>query len=155
MIYSNACAHAIRALVRLTALYPGQRVLMKRLCADSDLPRHFVAKVFQQLVHAGIVVSHKGRGGGFALARQPEEISLLHIVRAIDGLEAINTCIFSTGPCNPHRPCPMRSDWEPVRNQILKYLGDTTLRKLADSDEYHWPARPQPLANAHPAAASA
>lgn len=75
MIYSNACAYAIHAMARLASLRPDGYVLLDELCADSDLPRHFVAKIFQDLVRQGLLKSAKGRGGGFALARKARKIT--------------------------------------------------------------------------------
>ena len=70
MIYSNACAYAIRAMARLALLRPEGYILLDELCDNSDLPRHFVAKIFQELVRRGLLISAKGRRGGFAQDRQ-------------------------------------------------------------------------------------
>jgi Rrf2 family protein len=159
MIYSNAAVHAIRALAFLAAMPPQQRVLVRQLCEGSNLPRAFVAKIFQLLARDGLLISHKGRGGGFTLARDPSEVSLLQIVRAIDGLDTFGSCLFQLGPCNGHRPCPMREGWEPVRNAILKYLSDTTLAHIVASPDFHRVApltadAPSPSSPPHSAEAS-
>ncbi len=62
----------------------GKPVALPRFAADQRLSYHHVAKVAQELVHQGILVSHRGRSGGVALARPPESIRLGDVVRALE-----------------------------------------------------------------------
>jgi Rrf2 family iron-sulfur cluster assembly transcriptional regulator len=133
MIYSNACGYAIRALTRLAALRPDGYALLDELCDDSDLPRHFVAKIFQDLVRKGLLVSAKGRGGGFALARSPERISLMDIVAAVDGTEPLDACVVGFARCDDRQPCPQHEQWKPLRQQLRGYLQKTTLSAMANA----------------------
>lgn len=133
MIYSNACAYAIRALTRLAALRPDGYALLDELCEGSDLPRHFVAKIFQDLVRKGLLLSAKGRGGGFALARPPENISLHEIVSAIDGTEQLEACVIGFARCDDRQPCPQHDGWKPIRQQLRTYLQNTTLADMAEA----------------------
>jgi Rrf2 family protein len=133
MIYSNACAYTIRVLSRLAMLRPNGYVLVRELCDGADLPRHFVAKIFQGLVREGLLLSAKGRGGGFALARPPSEIYLAEIVAAVDGLESLDACVVKLGPCNDQQPCPQHDQWEPVRAHLKKFLTETTLEDMSKS----------------------
>jgi len=87
MIYSNACAYAIRAMTHLAMVRPHGYLLLDELCEATLVPRHFIAKIFQDLVRKGLLVSAKGRGGGFALARPVDQIMLADIVAVVDGLE--------------------------------------------------------------------
>lgn len=133
MIYSNACAYAIRALTRLAALRPDGYALLDELCDESDLPRHFVAKIFQDLVRKGLLVSAKGRGGGFALARSPEKISLYDIVAAVDGTEQLEACVVGFAKCDDKQPCPQHEQWKPIRQQLRGYLQKTTLANMGEA----------------------
>lgn len=127
MIYSSACSYAIRALVRLAMLRPKGYMLLDDLCEGTDLPRHFVAKIFQDLVRKELLTSAKGRGGGFALARQPDKISLYDIVSAIDGVDQLNHCVVGMAACDDSQPCPQHDLWKSIRQQLHKYLIETTL----------------------------
>ena len=133
MIYSNACSYAIRAMSRLAMLRPDGYVLLDELCEGTDLPRHFVAKIFQDLVRRGLLTSAKGRGGGFALARRPESISLHDIVGVIDGVEELDQCVVGMERCDAQQHCPQHDDWEPLRNQLREFLTGTTLARMADT----------------------
>lgn len=133
MMYSTTCAYAIRALCRLTAIRPDGYVRVQEVCEGSDLPTYFVAKIFRDLVKAGLLTSAKGRGGGFALARRPRQIRLYDIVEAVDGIQQYTRCIVGLAKCDDKQPCPQHDQFKPVRTQILSYLNATTLDQMSEA----------------------
>jgi Rrf2 family protein len=135
MIYSNACGYAIRALTRIAMVRPEGYVLLDELCDGTDIPRHFLAKIFQDLVRHGLLVSAKGRGGGFALARPPQEIALIDIVRVVDGIQDLDNCVIGMARCDDQQPCPQHDQWKAIRAQIRKFLTDTTLSRMSSTLE--------------------
>ena len=137
MIYSSACAYAIRALSRLVMLRPerDRNILLDELCGDTDLPRHFVAKIFQTLVREGLLTSSKGRGGGFALAKAADKITLFDIVAIIDGTDSFDQCVVGMAKCSDHQPCPLHDQWKGIRMSIKAYLESTTLEQMGNSLE--------------------
>lgn len=133
MIYSNASEYAIRGVGELAARGGGGRVLLDDLVAGTALPRDLMAKVFQKLVHGGVLRSAKGRGGGFSLARPAHEITLMHIVEAIEGPQAYDRCVVGMERCNDQMPCVQHDLYKPIRQRIKDYLGTTTAADLAAS----------------------
>ena len=133
MIYSNACAYAIRAMSRLAMIRPDGYVLLEELCEGTDLPRHFVAKIFQELVRKGLLTSAKGRGGGFALARSPAEITLYDIVKEIDGVDQLDHCVVGMAKCDDHQPCPQHDQWKAIRSRLKDFLRETTLQRMSNT----------------------
>ncbi|TDW17277.1 BadM/Rrf2 family transcriptional regulator [Kribbella kalugense] len=79
---------------------PGEAVTAKRLAAFYELPTAYLNKQLQALARAGILTSVSGPKGGFQLARDPRNISLLDIVVAIDGPDEAFRCteILKAGP---------------------------------------------------------
>jgi Rrf2 family protein len=71
---------------------PGEAVTAKRLAAFYDLPTAYLNKQLQALTRAGILSSASGPKGGFQLARDPRNITLLDIVVAIDGTDDAFRC---------------------------------------------------------------
>ncbi len=131
MIYSVGCEYGIRALTKLAANVPaGQYLLLRDILNGTDLPQHFVGKIFQTLVREVILVSAKGRGGGFALRRAPDEIKLRDIVEAIDGSARQKRCFLGFENCVKHEDCPRNSDCTALRKQLDSLLDDTSLTKL-------------------------
>jgi Rrf2 family protein len=132
MIYATSTGHAIRALSELAAR-GGGNVMLDELLAGSDLPRMFVAKLFQPLVKAGLLSSIKGRKGGFALARPAHAISLLDIVIVLEGRSLLDGCVVGLPLCNDSALCPQHDLYKPIRQRLTDYLQTTTLADAAAS----------------------
>ena len=132
MIFSSPTEYAIRGVAELAARGVG-RVLLDDVVAGTALPRDFMAKVFQKLVHAGVLRSAKGRGGGFALARPAHEITLMQVVEAIDGPQTHDRCVIGFAKCSDEMPCAQHDLYKPIRQRIKDYLTTTTAADLAAS----------------------
>ena len=133
MIFSSASEYAIRGVAELAARGGAGRVLLDDVVAGTGLPRDFMAKVFQKLVHGGVLRSAKGRGGGFCLARAPYEITLMQVVEAVDGPQAYDRCVVGLEACTDHMPCAQHDLYKPIRQRIKDYLNTTTAADLAAS----------------------
>lgn len=143
MIFSNPSEYAIRALSELVIMSQnaaanntGRRaafVMLDKLTEQAALPREFLAKIFRQLVEAGLLASAKGPGGGFTLARPAHEISLLQIIEAVDGGHQIDGCVVGLAKCNDDVPCPQHDLFKPIRQRLRAYLSTTTLADTAAS----------------------
>lgn len=142
MIFSNPSEYAIRALSELVLASrdpananprkPGF-VMLDKLVENASLPREFLAKIFRQLVERGILASAKGPGGGFALAREPHEITLLNIVEAVDGSARTDGCVVGLARCDDAMPCPQHDLFKPIRQRLRAYLATTTLADTSTS----------------------
>lgn len=131
MIYSAGCEYAIRAVMKLASMVPpGQFMLLRDLVEAEGMPGHFVGKVLQALARSEVLVSAKGRGGGFSLARPPTEITLRQIVEAIDGPSRIGRCILGFAQCDDSQPCPQHDEWVGIRKHIYDQLDNTTVADL-------------------------
>lgn len=133
MMYSTSCAYAIRAMCRLTAMHSDGFVRVQEICEGSDLPAYFVAKICRDLARAELLISAKGRGGGFALARKPGQITLYDIVEAIDGVGQYSRCVVGLDKCDAQQACPQHEKFQAVRQEIISYLGTTHLDEMSDS----------------------
>ena len=133
MIFSSATEYAIRGIAEVAARGPNVRVLLEDVVAGTSLPRDFMAKVFQKLVHAGVLRSAKGRGGGFSLARPAHEITLMHVVEAIEGPQPYDRCVIGFAKCSDDMPCAQHDLYKPIRQRIKDYLSTTTAADLAAS----------------------
>ena len=133
MIFSSSTEYAIRGLSELAARNASGPVMLDELVGGTGLPRDFLAKIFQKLVHAGLLTSTKGRGGGFALARPDHEITIMNIVEAIEGPGAFDGCVVGMEACNDHMPCAQHDLYKPIRQRLKAYVQTTTLADLAAS----------------------
>ena len=131
MLYSRSAEYALRAVVHLAALAPGEYALVKTIAAETGIPGHFLAKILQELARDGFLKSSKGPGGGFRLGQTADEISMLRIVEAVDGAGRFERCIGGSPECNDRALCAMHDSWKALRSRIIEYLGGTSVADLA------------------------
>ena len=135
MIYSRSSEYAIRAFVHLAQVPDGRYAMVKNIAEAEDIPAHFLAKILQQLARKGLLRSSKGPTGGFALRVDAEDIRLLDIVEALDGLAPYQQCASGLAECNDDMPCSMHDSWVALRSRIMDYLGNNSIADLAKALE--------------------
>lgn len=135
MLITRATEYAIRAVLYLAKQPAGDVVLKKDICKTQDITPAFLTKIFQPLIKAGIVGSQRGVGGGFYLAKNPEEISLLDIVQAQEGKLLFNYCLEEAGTCDRDKTCPVHDAWGRVRTQVTTALEGVTFDELVRDEE--------------------
>lgn len=139
---SNTCKYAIRALIYLGKFSePNKRIGIKKISEDLSLSSPFLGKILQNLVKQKVLISTKGPNGGFALARNADEITLWDIVTKVDGEEFFTNCLISLQPCKTHdssKPlCPIHAQYDKLRTEISRFYKETTLEIISqDIDKY-------------------
>lgn len=133
MIYSRSAEYALRALVQLAALPPGEYAMAKNIAAEGNIPAHFLAKILQDLARDGFLKSNKGPRGGFRLSLPAEDLSMLRVIEAVDGAGRYDRCIGGSPECNDRAACGMHDSWKALRSRIIDYLGGTSIADLAQA----------------------
>lgn len=131
MIYSRSAEYAIRAFVHLADVPAGKYAMVKNIAEECEIPTHFLAKILQQMARKGFLRSSKGPTGGFSLRRPADEINLLELVDAIDGLSEYQRCPGGMAECNDEAQCGMHDAWKGLRSRILDYLEETSIADVA------------------------
>jgi len=119
--------YGLRALLVLAG--SNRAINAAALAKRAAVPPHFLQKAMHALTHAGLVVAHRGPGGGYRLARDPADITLLAVMEAIQGPLAINRCVLGRDRC-PSAPCALTPAWYEVQAQLTAFLGRVTLASL-------------------------
>lgn len=135
MIYSRSAEYAIRAFVHLAGVQDGKYAMVKQIAEQAGIPSHFLAKILQQLARKGFLRSSKGPTGGFCLRIPANDLNLLQIVDAVDGLADYERCPAGMAECNDQAPCGMHDSWKGLRGRIMEYLERTTIEDLSQSFE--------------------
>src|SRR5580658_838165 len=109
---SQKARYALRALVELAREPDAQRTAAD-IAARADAPRKFLEAILLELSRRGLVVSRRGKLGGYALARPPAEISFAEVIRVIDGPLALAPCASQTAfrkchDCEDLETCVLR-----------------------------------------------
>ena len=130
MIFSSSTEYAIRGLSELACRDPDGPLMLDQLVAGTDLPRDFLAKVFQKLVHGGVLRSAKGRGGGFSLARKPGAVKLTELIRIFQGTVELNECLFKKKECPNKKICCLKKKICRIERYVVNELKAITLASL-------------------------
>ena len=91
--YSSGVEYGIHSLMCMVDSKGDAREMsVREIAALQNVPYDYLAKIFTRLSTAGLVSSTEGKGGGFKLVKPAEHITVLDVVRAIDGDKSIFEC---------------------------------------------------------------
>jgi Rrf2 family transcriptional regulator, iron-sulfur cluster assembly transcription factor len=134
---SNSCRYGIRAVVYIASQPRNNGMTgIKQVSKDLGLPTPFLAKILQQLAKRKILSSSKGPHGGFSLLKDPRRITLLDIIKTIDGDEIFTDCVIHNGDCScsdaSKDQCTLHDDYTILRGHIIKLFGGKTIQELVE-----------------------
>lgn len=118
-------------LMTQMAHQPGRWVSAQQLAQELSLPAPTVARLLKLLGRAGLVVSQRGKGGGYGLARPAREISVAEVIAAIEGPVALTECALGDGRCNLERDCATRANWRMISQAVQVALEAVSLADMA------------------------
>lgn len=132
---SNSCKYGIRAVVYIASQgHKKGMVGIKQISQELGLPSPFLAKILQQLAKQKILNSAKGPNGGFSLIKDPRKISLLDIIKTIDGDDLMSGCVIHNDTCTNlderHLTCTLHEDYSNIRTQIIELFEKRSIYDL-------------------------
>lgn len=134
MHISRKSRYALRALVELAERSEGAPDVPVRL-ADIASARgisvQFLEQLFAALRRGGLLASQRGVAGGFVFARPPQEISVLDVVEALDGVIAPATCTAGEGECDRLGDCGAADVWFEAKYAVEDVLRRTSIADVA------------------------
>lgn len=96
------------------------------------IPRQYLRRLLTELSKKKFIVSTRGRNGGFVFARDMSTINFAQVVDAMEGEEAMNTCLLGFTACIMDHPCAMHDLWSEARSKMLETLTRTTFADLSE-----------------------
>lgn len=125
--------YGLRSMIFLaTTPAGGPPVPMNRIAVEANVPRKFLELILADLRDAGLLHSHRGKMGGYMLARPAHLISLGEIIRVIEGPLALVPCVSRTAyrpckDCKSEADCAIRHTMARVRDETARILDGTSL----------------------------
>jgi len=135
LLFPNTVVYALRTMAWLALTPEGERVPSNTLSEATHIPSHYLSKVARRLVAAELLSARKGHGGGFALARPADQITIEEILVAIDFRMDPDTCAFGWGVCESHEPCPLHPVWTRLKSAFHLWARTTTLAEVGPSPD--------------------
>ena len=123
--------------LKYLAEHPEIPALSAKDVADAyGIPAQLLAKILQRLTKTGLLRSHAGMNGGYALARDAREISAFEVILSIDGPFFITSCTKGTKSCDLHTSCTIKEPLARVNETIAGVLKSISIQDLADPESH-------------------
>lgn len=132
MILSHTAEYALRTVAFL-ARRGDAPVRIDEIATALALPRNYLSKILYRLAQAGLLISSRGRGGGFRLARPADQLRLLDVITLFDQVGPERRCLLGREACNDRNPCEAHASWKEVAVRVAAYFSGTTVADLAAS----------------------
>jgi len=134
-IIRRSTDYGLRALVYIASTGRAEPVQASEIASAEGLSEEYIQKILRALDEAGIAAARRGPAGGFSLARQPDEITLLQVMEALQGPVAINKCLLGKDACPNSDRCKVRSRWGGMQAQLVGFFNSITLADLLEDSE--------------------
>ncbi|MBE7170781.1 MAG: Rrf2 family transcriptional regulator [Williamsia sp.] len=137
---SQKTKYALQALAYLAARYEeGTPVLIGTIAKEKNIPIKFLEAILCELRNEGMLVSTRGRSGGYQLAEHPKKTKLSRVIRAVEGPIALLSCVSLNfyKPCENcnQETCCINPVMAEARDAILKVLDKRTVNDIKDDQE--------------------
>jgi Rrf2 family protein len=126
--------YGIRAMIYLAGRDGDGLVKASEIADAMDIPMGFLHQVLQELQRARLVTSRPSRTGGYGLARDPKDISILQIIEALEGPVESEACALRGGPCHWEDVCALHWVWSAAQAALRDQLAAATLAQVAADD---------------------
>jgi Rrf2 family protein len=130
MQLTRGADYAVRVLVYMAGLEERCRVSLSALSRATAAPDSFLSKVLQALGRAGMIVSHRGQGGGFEITAVGRGASVREVIEAIDGPIHLNVCLDPARTCTRKSWCPAHPVWTRAQQAMLAELDAANIAEM-------------------------
>jgi len=125
--------YAIRALVFIQLQnWEKKRPGVIEIAREIEAPTAFTAKVLHTLTTHQLLISMKGRGGGFFFSENESDLTLLKVIHVMEGDSLFKKCGFGLKQCSDVNPCPLHNDFIKVRDGLYNIVAGETIHSLAE-----------------------
>lgn len=109
---------------------PGRSRSAGEIAGAIHVPVPTVSKILKMLAREGLLLSSRGTKGGYLLAHPANQISLVDIIRAMDGPIGMTECSVTPGLCSQESGCAVRANWQRINHAIIGVLREITLDQM-------------------------
>ena len=137
---SKKAKYAMLALVHLAKHQEEGPILISRIAEEEHIPQKFLEAILLDLKKDGVLASKKGKGGGYYLIRDPEEVNMADVMRLFDGAIALLPCVTykyyeRCEECKDEETCGIRDTFLMVRNETVERLKAATLSHIIATEK--------------------
>lgn len=130
MKISTRSRYGLRFMVELASHYPDKTVLLKQAALAQEISEKYLSLLVIPLKGAGLINASRGAHGGYLLAKDPKDISVLDVVEILEGDIEFVECVRNPSICNRVKKCHTYDIWCELSGMIKNKMKDTTLADL-------------------------
>lgn len=135
LVISKKAKYAINALTYLARRKEEGPVLISTISEEQNIPRKFLEAILLELKNEGYLDSKKGRGGGYFLVKDYDQVNMAEVMRLFDGPIALLPCVTykyyeRCEECEDEKTCGIRDVVLELRNQTVSMLKEASLEKI-------------------------
>lgn len=131
MQLSNSSQYAIRILAYMADQKDSGLVNATELAETLSIPYKFLTKIMTELVKAGLVVSIRGREGGYKFKKKTSEIMVSDILDIFNDSVKDEQCVLGIGFCNGMCKCALHDQWMEPKHLLQKMFRESSLEDIA------------------------
>lgn len=129
MNFSKTTQYALRVM-SFMALDDQKLYIAQQLHEELKIPQQYLRSLLKDLSKGGLLISTKGKGGGFRLGRVLENITLSDIVTVTERSEILSACMFGFKNCQLKDKCVMHDTWSESKKNINDVLNSMSLKDV-------------------------
>lgn len=125
---SRKVDYALRAVIHLANEEGAERACaVSEIAMREKIPKQFLEKIIQQLIHKGVVRSRRGPHGGYVLARPADQVTFRDVIEAVEGPISLNVCVGDHPDCSQLGACGMNRIWQDAQQRVMGVFEKTTI----------------------------
>lgn len=132
MQLSTKPRYALRILLQLAEA--SKAVKGRELAAKQEITEAYIEQIMLPLKQQGLVKTVRGCNGGYMLAKQPEEITVLNVVETFEGEIHFTPCEEGPGFCPRYNSCPTRDTWQELCQHFKEQAATFSLKNILESE---------------------
>ena len=133
MLISTKGRYALRVLVDMAEHSGNEYIKLKDIAERQEISEKYLESIVKQLVLNKIVTGLRGKGGGYKLAKAPDEIIVGEVLRFMEGSLAPVACL-EDAPCPRTAECRTLEFWRGLDETIRRYTDSFTIADLMRTD---------------------
>ena len=131
MQVSRKIDYALRAVIHLADAEAAERICsVGEIATKERIPRQFLEKIVQELIHKGLVRSRRGPRGGYVLARPADKLTFRDVIEAVEGPIALNNCTGDHADFSLIGACGMERIWREGQRRVMDLFESTTIASV-------------------------
>ena len=131
---SRKVDYALRAVIHLANEEAQDRACaVGEIAARERIPRQFLEKIVQELIHKGLVRSRRGPRGGYVLGRSADQMTFRDVIEAVEGPISLNVCVGEHPDCFLLGACGMNRVWAEGQRRVMDLFENTTIASVSQT----------------------